>query len=268
VVADGGGPRTFALTGSASGMGAATVARLRADGHRVIGVDLHDADVVADLGTLEGREDAVGSVMRLADGPLDGLVTWAGLPGLSDGSGARLAAVNFFGTVTLMEGLRPALCGSSAPAAVAVSSNSTTCQPGIPVDVAEACMSGDEATACDLAERAGAMATYAATKLAIARWVRVHAVQSEWAGEGITLNAVVPGAVETPLLDATRADPVIGPFVDDFPVPLGRTGDPAELAAFVCFLLGPEARWFCGSVLFCDGGTDALLRPDAVPPPM
>ena len=45
---------TICVTGSASGMGAATAARLRDDGHRVIGVDQRDADVVADLSTREG----------------------------------------------------------------------------------------------------------------------------------------------------------------------------------------------------------------------
>ena len=47
--------RTIAVTGSASGMGAATRAVLEADGQRVIGVDLRDAEVVADLSTAEGR---------------------------------------------------------------------------------------------------------------------------------------------------------------------------------------------------------------------
>ena len=46
--------RTIAITGAASGMGAATKARLESDGHRVIGVDQRDADVVADLSSAEG----------------------------------------------------------------------------------------------------------------------------------------------------------------------------------------------------------------------
>ena len=70
------------------------------------------------------------------------------------------------------------------------------------------------------------------------------------------------------MLEATRRDDVIGDLVDAFPVPVGRKGTPDELAAFVQFLLGPDARFLCGSVVFVDGGTDALLRPDAVPTPM
>jgi NAD(P)-dependent dehydrogenase (short-subunit alcohol dehydrogenase family) len=111
------------------------------------------------------------------------------------------------------------------------------------------------------------LGTYPASKLALARWVRRQAPTEAWAGAGITLNAVAPGAVETPMLDATRADPTIGQFVDEFPVPVGRKGTASELAAFVAFLLGPDARFFCGSVVFVDGGTDALLRADDMPVP-
>ena len=70
------------------------------------------------------------------------------------------------------------------------------------------------------------------------------------------------------MLQATREDAEIGQFVDAFPVPVGRKGTPEELAAFVAFLLGPEARFFCGSVVFVDGGTDALMRADDHPTPM
>ena len=55
---------TYCVTGAASGIGAATKAKLEADGHRVIGVDLRDADVVADMSTPEGRQSAVDGVAR------------------------------------------------------------------------------------------------------------------------------------------------------------------------------------------------------------
>src|SRR3546814_8675501 len=75
--------RTVVVTGAASGMGAATRTRLEAAGQRVIGVDLHDAEVEADLGTEEGRSAAVAAGTALADGQLEGLVTWAGVAGRS-----------------------------------------------------------------------------------------------------------------------------------------------------------------------------------------
>jgi NAD(P)-dependent dehydrogenase (short-subunit alcohol dehydrogenase family) len=261
--------RTVVVTGSASGMGAATRARLEADGQRVIGVDLRDAEVVADLGTPSGREAAISQVAEASGGALDGLVTWAGLPGLTDRPGSLLASVNYFGTVTLLDGLRPLLARGDRSAAVAISSNSITAQPDLAMDVVRACLAGDEPAARTAADAEGvtSFAVYPATKLAIAWWVRRHAPTGDWAGAGITLNAVAPGAIETPLLQASLGDPTVGELVAAFPVPVGRRGTADEVAAFVQFLLGPDARFFCGSVLFQDGGTDAQLRPDAPLPP-
>ena len=59
--------RTVVITGSASGMGAATKARLEAAGDKVIGIDIKDADVVADLGTPEGRQAAIDGVAAITD---------------------------------------------------------------------------------------------------------------------------------------------------------------------------------------------------------
>ncbi|HVV35772.1 MAG TPA: SDR family oxidoreductase [Acidimicrobiales bacterium] len=259
--------RTVAVTGSASGMGAATRAVLEAAGQRVIGVDLHDAEVIADLSTPEERTGAVAAVAAMCNNTLDGLVTWAGIPGLTTAAGSALVSVNYFGTVALLDGLRPALARGDAPAAVAISSNSTTAQKGIPMDVVDLCLAGDETAARAAADAAGALGTYPATKTAIAWWARRQATNEHWAGRGITLNVVAPGAVETPLLQQTRDDPVIGPYIDDFPIPVGRKGTAEELAHLVAFLLGRHGRFFCGSVVFADGGTDALLRPDSQPTP-
>ena len=249
-------------------MGAATKARLEADGQRVIGIDVRDADVIADLGPVAGRQAAVAEVAELAGGAIDGLVTWAGLAGLTGVPGSLLVSVNYFGTVAMLEGLRPLLANGDRAAAVAISSNSTTCQPGIPLDLVARCLEGDESAARAAGDTAGALGSYPATKIAVARWARRNAPTADWAGSDITLNVVAPGTVETPMLQATREDPKIGAFVDAFPVPVGRAARADELAAFVQFLLGPDARFFCGSVVFVDGGTDALLRADDSPVPM
>ncbi len=251
---------TIAVTGAASGIGAATTARLESAGHHVIGVDLHDTAVTADLGTPEGRHAAVDEVTRTASGRLDGLVTCAGLAGAPWRAGSLLASVNYFGTVGLLEGLRPALAAGDAPAVVAISSNASTCQPAQPAALTRACLDGDELAARQLADDAGSLASYGATKLAVAHWVRAHAPGPDWAGAGIRLNAIAPGMVETPMVAEGRADPTVGPLLEGFPIPVGRTGQPAEVAALIAFLLGPEAGFFCGSVVFVDGGTDALLR--------
>ena len=260
--------RTVVVTGSASGMGAATKARLEADGQRVIGVDLRDADVEADLATAVGRAAAIAAVEEQSGGVLDGLVTWAGVAGLTGVPGSLLVSVNYFGTVVLQEGLRPLLARGERPAAVAISSNSTTTQPRVPMDLVETCLTGDEDAARGRRRGRIARGVPRDEDSRSARWVRRNAPTEAWAGAGITLNAVAPGAIETRMLQATRDDEKIGRFIDAFPVPVGRTGQPDELAAFVQFLLGPDARFFCGSVVFVDGGTDALLRADDMPVPM
>lgn len=260
-------PAVVVVTGSASGIGAACARRLAADGARVIGVDLHDATVVADLGTPTGRRDAATAVAATAGGRLDGLVTCAGLAGLPDRPGSLLASVNYFGTVGLMEALRPLLARAPRPAAVAVSSNATTVQPGISEDLVAACLAGDEALARRLADGVGSMAAYPATKLALARWVRRQAVSATWAGSGVRLNAVAPGMIDTPLVAEGRADPRVAPLLALLPIPVGRPGRPEEVAALVSLLLGPDGGYFCGSVLFVDGGSDAALRGDDWPSP-
>lgn len=68
---------TIAVTGAASGIGAALAAWLADDGHRVIGVDLAGADVEADLGTAGGRTAAIAAVTDLCDGRLDALLPFA-----------------------------------------------------------------------------------------------------------------------------------------------------------------------------------------------
>jgi NAD(P)-dependent dehydrogenase (short-subunit alcohol dehydrogenase family) len=214
--------------------------------------------VVADLSTTAGRERAVAEATERCGGTLAGIVTCAGLAGAPDRAGSLLAAVNYFGTVDVLVGLRPLLAPGGA--AVAISSNSTTVQPAIPAELVEACLEHDEARSAQIADACGSLLAYPATKLAVAHWVRRQATGPSWAGSGLRLNAIAPGLIDTPMVAAMRANPETGPLLDMLPIPLSRPGRPEEIAAVVEFLLGPDGSFFCGSVLFCDGGSDALLR--------
>ena len=258
---------TIAITGSASGIGAATREILEAKGSHVIGIDLRDAEIVADLSAPEGRGKAVSEVLERAGGSLDGLVTAAGLGPPNDPH--KMLSVNWFGTLALLEGLHEALAASEGIAkAVAVSSNSTTTVPDIPTELVERCLAGDEEGALSLLDGYGEAAqnyAYAGGKTAVARYVRRNAPQEAWAGSGIRLNAIAPGATLTPLLQAGLDSDEFGPMIKAFPVPTGGFGTPQQIAAWIGHMMSEDADFLCGSVIFVDGGTDALVRPDSWP---
>lgn len=256
---------TYAVTGSASGMGRATAQRLRADGHRVIGVDQHDAEIIADLSTPQGRSSAAAAVLDLADGRLDGAVLAAGvgpLPGRDKVS--LILSVNYFGVVDLLQAWQPAFAASGKAKVVVVGSNSSTTMPLVPYRAVRALLRDDLARAARSLYRYRAAASsfaYGASKIAVSRWVRRNAVQKDWAGRGIRLNAIAPGAVKTPLLDQQLASPREAKAVRSFPVPVGGFGDPEHLAEWMVFMLSDAADFLCGSVIFVDGGSDAYFRP-------
>lgn len=243
--------RTIAVTGSAGGIGSALRKRLEAQGDTVIGIDVRDAEVIADLASGDGRSAMVAAVTEHSGGALGGVVAAAGV---THDDGALVTSINFFGAVATLEGLRPLL--RTGGSAVAVSSNSTTTQPGLLLEHVEACLGGDEAAARAVAGHG--VGAYGASKLALARWVRRHAITEEWIGAGIRLNAICPGFIDTPMTVDSR-DFILG-LGDLYPIPIGRAGQATEVAGLLAYLLSADAGFFCGSVITMDGGTDATLR--------
>jgi len=260
---------TYAVTGARSGMGRAVVDRLVAGGHRVITVDLADADVVADLSTPDGRTSAGADVLAKCGGVLDGAVMAAGIgPMPGRDMPRRIVEVNHFGVIDLLEAWRPALAAAGSSKVVVIASNSPTVTPAVPGKAVTALLAGDGARAAQALNRFRGRASvfaYAASKLAVCRWIRRQAVTPAWAGAGVRLNAIAPGAVRTPLLEAQLADPRQAKLLENFPIPLGHYGDAGEIADWVLFMLGPAANSLCGSVVFVDGGSDAWFRADDWP---
>lgn len=252
--------RTYVITGSASGIGAATARLLADSGNAVIGVDLVDADITVDLATAPGRAEMVAEVRSRCD-TIDAVIANAG----TIGKGALDVRLNYFGAVATLDGLRPLLTSSAAPRAAATVSMALI--QSVHDELVAACLSGDEERAAALvdAQRLDAVTVYSSTKRALARWIRSHAIAPEWAGAGIALNAVAPGVVRTAMTEPILADPRGAELLEAAtPMPFGGVAAPAAIAHAFAFLTRAETAALTGQVLFVDGGAEGVLRGDDV----
>lgn len=253
--------RTYVVTGAASGIGLATVKMIEAYGDKAIGVDIKDCQVIADLSTRQGREEAVEKVTTLTDGLVDAVIANAGL-GLSI---AKTVSVNFFGAIEFIEGMRPALLKSKSPRVVATSSMASL----MPNDaqLVDLMLAGNEAKAVERAQLlvnqgGGAEALiYGSSKRALSRWIRRECIKPEWAGAGIPMNAVGPGIVKTPMVSEMIATPESREYLAKVvPMPLNGYIEPEEVASLILWLASETNAHTTGQTIYIDGGSDAVIR--------
>lgn len=252
--------RTYVITGARTGVGAASAALLRSAGHQVIGVSRAGSDVEADLSTAEGRLQGAREALRLADGRVDAVIACAA----TSSPVADVPGVGYFGSVDFLDALRPALASSPAGRAAVVTSMSVLS----PNDhrLVDLLRLGDEAAARTRAEElASDSATRAlvepSVKRALARWTRAASVTPAWAGAGIALNAAAPGVTLSertlPLLETPESTARVDAAV---PMPLGYHAPPVAVAQVLVWLTSAENTHTTGQNIFCDGGSDAVLR--------
>lgn len=253
--------RTYLVTGAASGIGKATAALLRERGHAVIGADLKDSDISADLSTAEGRAELATCARELTGGHLDAVIACAGIAHFDP----LTIKVNYFGAVATLEGLRPLLAAGTDPRAVVIGSIDSV----HPTDsaIVEAALAGDEDAAVTAAraavDRGEGHLAYSSSKAAVSRWVRRSAITEDWAGAGIPLNAVGPGVIITPMTQPLLDDPEMRKLVEQsVPMPLHGHARPEQIAPLIAWLTSPENTHVTGQVVFVDGGADAVLRGD------
>ena len=252
--------RISVVTGAASGIGKATRELLESRGEKVVGVDIHSADVVADLAVPDGREAMVRRVSELTGGQIDAVYAIAGLAKPVPAA----VGVNYFGAIATLEGLRPLLAASEAPRAMAVTS---LANHGVDDELVELMRIHDEQGALARAAELAANGTgnpYTSSKKALAQWIRRAAPTPQWAGGSIPLNAVAPGIIATPMTTGlTATDEDRAAMLALHPMPLNGIAEPVVVARLLAWLGSDENTHLAGQVVYVDGGAEALLRGDS-----
>lgn len=241
------------VTGCASGIGAATVQRLRSDGADVLGTDINEADGAAVCQAIGARfvrhnvSDTAAWPEIVAEatqtwGRLDilvnnaGVVSQASIEDVTDEIWDRTYNINIKGT---MAGCRAAIAAMKAnpggASGALINIASTSAMAALPGDVA-----------------------YCSSKGAVRVLTQSIAAHCAKAGYAIRCNTIVPGATETGILnDAEEAMPGLKAAVAATS-PMNRLADPAETAAAIAFLASDECPYMTGAEMLVDGAMMAV----------
>jgi NAD(P)-dependent dehydrogenase (short-subunit alcohol dehydrogenase family) len=230
--------KTAVVTGGGSGIGRAVAERLRADGYQVATLDLNPSDekfaYAADV-TDRAQVDAALTAVRESLGPVTILVTAAGMDGfkrfqdLSFEAWQRLINVNLHGVFHCTQAVLPDMFEAGWGRIVNISSSSA--QSGQPF-----------------------MSHYVASKSAVNGLTKSLAL--ELGPAGITVNAVPPSFIDTPMLRKAESRELIGGTVEDhiLRTPVRRVGRPEDIAAACSFLISEEAGYITGQIIGVNGG--------------
>lgn len=258
----------YAITGASSGIGAKTKELLEKSGHKVINIDLKGGDICVNLASVEGRQQAIDELHKLCPDGLDGMICNAGVSGAC-GNLSLIISLNYFGTVAIAKGVYDLL--EKKHGSCVVTASNTISQGAGRMDIADLLNNiGDEARvlnlvgALDSSNLSIGNSMYVSTKYALARWVR--RVSASWAANGVRINAIAPGNVNTAMTATMSTSAKMALNALPIPTKFGMETlmDAEEIAEVMVFLVSEKARGINGNIMFVDGGTDALLNSEKV----
>lgn len=231
--------KTAVVTGGASGIGLAIAQRLRSDGFHVAALDRNaaaDDDFAyrADVTDPDSLAEALGTI-REKLGPVTVLVNAAGVDGfkrfqnIDFAEWKRVIEVNLHGVFHTIQAVLPDMIDAGWGRIVNISSSSA--QSGQPF-----------------------MSHYVSSKSAVNGLTKSLAL--ELGPSGITVNAVPPGFIDTPMLRRSEERRLLGGSVEDHiqRTPVRRVGTPEDIAATCAFLISEEAGYITGQIIGVNGG--------------
>ena len=217
---------TAVVTGAAGGIGGALLTAFRSAGYQVTGVDRVSAEGVT---SLDVTDTAAVAAFAASFDRLDALINAAGVLRLRQeydpGEFAGVVDINLTGTMRMAVACRPALAKARGSIVNIASMHAIF---GAPLSPA-----------------------YAASKAGVVQLTKSLAVA--WAEDGIRVNAIAPGWIETPMTIPARSDAARNRAILER-TPLGRWGTPADLVGPALFLASDAARFITGALLPVDGG--------------
>ncbi len=245
--------RSVVVTGAGSGIGAASVKRLLDEGATVVAVDVNESGVKAAKAVAPDSDRIHGAVLDVCDhtatvstlagmrkklGGINGLINCAGITGegtiidTDPEKHRKIMAVNLDGTINMCQAFVHAVKDDPGPRAI-VNISSGAGLLGVPNRL-----------------------SYVASKFGISGITKSMA--PELGPLGIRVNAVAPGMTRTPLIEYMMQDPAAVERING-KHPIGRIGNPEEIAAVIAFLLTDDASFMTGAVVSVDGGQTACL---------